>query len=473
MPKTQTFDVIIIGSGSAGFSAAESARKIGASVCVIEQEKLGGECPNFACVPSKAILKTASVYRAVLHAREFGVRTEKVSYDFESIMKYRESVVDKITGGGEFGNRYEKILNSLKITVKKGRAKFVDFHTIEVGGVNIVGKTFVIATGTVDFVPLIPGLEKMKYLRWKDVICIKRQPKSLAIIGGGPVGCEIATFFATFGTRVVLIQSAPQVLHREDAEIAKLARQALESLDIEVITNGNVVEVVNGGGGVYGVHVDVAGNRKMHAVEYVLLAAGNRANTSGLGLEKIGIVTNKRGDITTTKELRTNIPHIFAAGDVNGGLQFTHTAHHEGFIAGHNAALTAKKKRLVKMEIDERVVPRVTFLTSEVASVGMTENEAKAMYGKVLIGRYLVSSLGRSVTEKERNGLIKLVAHPKTHKILGGHIFSERAGEMIHEVALAIYLNTTIDKLASMIHAFPTYSEAVTAAAASVKLESS
>lgn len=466
MPKQQTFDVVVIGSGSAGFSAAEAARKIGASVCVVEQDKLGGECPNYACVPSKALLKAASVYRTVMRAREFGVRTEKVSYDFESVMKYRENVVEKITGGGEFGNRYEKILKSLKINFKKGRAKFVDYHTIKVDDANLVGKTFVIATGTVDFVPPISGLEKMKFLRWKDAIRLKRQPKSLAIIGGGPVGCEIATFFASFGTRVVLIQSAPQVLHREDAEIAKLARKSLESLGVEVITDGKVVEVVNGGGGVYGIHVDVARNRITHAVEHILIAAGNRANIFGLGLEEIGVLTDKRGSIATTKELRTNLAHIFAAGDVNGGLQFTHTAHHEGYIAGYNAALLAKKKRAAKMKMDERVVPRVTFLTSEVVSVGMTEEEAKSTYGKILVSRFPVSALSRSVTENERGGLIKLIVHPKTRKILGGHMFGERAGEVIHEVALAIYLNATIDKLAGMIHAFPTYSEAIAAVAA-------
>lgn len=471
MPKIQTFDVIIIGSGSAGFSAAEAARKAGASVCVVEQERLGGECPNFACIPSKALLKAASVFRLAGRAREFGVNVGSVSYDFDSVIKYRESVVKSITGGGIFGDRYEKILRSLNITLKIGQAKFVDEHTIEVKGENLIGKTFVIATGTVDFVPPIKGIETLKYLRWKDALLLKRQPKSLAIIGGGPVGCELATFFASFGTRVVLIQSAPQVLHREDEEIAGLARETLESLGVEVITNANVFEVVNGGGGVYGVHVDVAGNRTMHAVEQVVLSAGTRANIAGLGLEEIDVEIDKRGFIITTKEQRTSVVHIFAAGDVDGGLQFTHTAHHEGYVAGYNAALTAKKKRTARMKIDERVVSRVTFLSLEVASVGMTQKEAKEAFGKVLVGRYPIAALGRAVTEHSSDGMMKLVAHPKTRKILGGHMIGNRAGEVIHEVALAIYLNAIIDKLAGMIHAFPTYSESITAAASSSKLE--
>ncbi|MBI2475212.1 NAD(P)/FAD-dependent oxidoreductase [Candidatus Uhrbacteria bacterium] len=472
MPKTPTYDVIVIGSGSAGFSAAEAARKVGASVCVIENDRLGGDCPNYACVPSKALLKTASVYRLANRAREYGVSVGSVSYNYDLVMKYRENVVKSITGGGTFGARYEKIFRSLGISVKIGKARFLDEHTIEVKGENLIGKTFVIATGSVEFVPSISGIETLKYLIWKDALSLKRQPKSLGIIGGGPVGCELATFFSSFGTRVVLIQSAPQVLHREDAEIAGLARKALESLGVEVITNANVVEVINGGGGVYGVHVDVSGNKTMHAVEQVVLAAGNRANTSDLGLEKLDMRLGTRGTIITTNEQRTSVPYIFAAGDVCGGMQFTHTSHHEGYIAGHNAALLAKKKRASRMKIDERVVPRVTFLSTEVASVGMTQKEAKDAFGKVLVGRYPFSALGRTATEYGSEGLIKIIAHPKTRKIFGGHIIGERAGEIVHEIALAIYLNTTIDKLASMIHAFPSYSESVTAAASSSKLES-
>ena len=471
MPKTPTYDVIVIGSGSAGFSAAEAARKTGASVCIVEQERLGGDCPNYACVPSKALLKTASVYRLVNRAREYGVSVGSVSYNYDLVMKYRENVVQSITGGGAYGARYEKIFRSLGIVVKIGKAKFVDEHTIEVKGENLIGKTFVIATGSAEFVPQIPGIDTLKYLLWKDALRLKRQPKSLGIIGGGPVGCELATFFASFGTRVVLIQSASQVLHREDAEIAGLARKVLEALGVEVVTNANVVEVVNGGGGVYGVNVDVGGNRTMHAVEQVVLAAGNRANTDDLGLEKLEVKLGSRGSIITTNEQRTSVPYIFAAGDVCGGMQFTHTAHHEGFIAGHNAALMAKKKRALRMKINERVVPRVTFLSTEVASVGMTQKEAKEAFGKVLVGRYPFSALGRTATEHGSEGLIKIIAHPKTRKIIGGHIIGERAGEVVHEIALAIYLNATIDKLAGMIHAFPSYSESITAAASSAKLE--
>ena len=209
----------------------------------------------------------------------------------------------------------------------------------------------------------------------------------------------------------------------------------------------------------------------MHAVSQIVLAAGKRANTKTLGLEEVGVVVDEQGSIRTNKQQCTTNKTIFSAGDVDGGMQFTHTAHHEGVVAGYNAALVAKKKRTTKKLSDERVVPRVTFLDPEVASVGMTEQEVKQKFKKVLVGRCELSALGRTVTEHRRFGLLKIVAHPKTGVILGGHMIGDRAGEVIHELALAIYLNTTIEKLSKLIHAYPTFSEAITAATSSAMVK--
>jgi len=472
MPKQATFDVIIIGSGSAGFSAVEGAVSVGASVCVIEEGKLGGECPNFACVPSKAVLKTAKVYRTAKKAREYGIELGTLSHDFSKVTQYRKKVVETITGGGQHGERYEQIMKKLGVTVKYGKAQLLDDHVVQVRGENFFGKTIVLTTGTVDFVPPIPGLETVKYWNWKDAIQAIRQPKSLAVIGGGPVGCEIATFYASFGTRVTLLQSASNVLNREDQEIAQIARDGLTKLSVDVRTSVKILEVINARGGVLGLRIEYAGQEQTLAVEKIVLATGKRSNIQGLGLDDVGVVLDNRGNIKTTKEQRTSIRHIFAAGDVDGGMQFTHTAHHEGYNAGYNAGLLAKKKRKAPKKTDERVVPRVTFVEPEVASVGMTQAEVKDKYKKVLVGRYQVAALGRAVTENKRVGLIKIVAHPKTRKVLGGHVAGERAGEVMHEIALAMYLGATIDKLADMIHAFPTFSEGIKAAAASAQMES-
>ncbi|MCR4313959.1 MAG: NAD(P)/FAD-dependent oxidoreductase [Candidatus Uhrbacteria bacterium] len=456
MAKQLVFDVVVIGSGSAGFSAVEAATQQGAKVCLIEKGKLGGECPNDACIPSKALLRAAAVYRTLGSVREFGIDASGRSFDWEKIQAYRKRIVTSITGGEE-GERYLQILKRLKVTLKKGEARFVDTHTLEVNDEKVEGKAVVIATGTVDFIPPIDGLRDVRFWGWKEALMASRQPKSIALIGGGPVACEIATLYASFGTRVVILQSASTILNREDEEISQRAQGALEALGVEVVVSAQVLSCVNGGMGAMGLKVKVGKEEHVFAVESVVVATGKRPNVAHLGMERVGLAL-------------TGSASIFAAGDVDGGLMFTHTAHHEGWIAGYNAARVAlKKKGLLKR--DERVVPRVTFIEPEVASVGMTQAEVKKKFGNALVGRYETGWLGRAVTDHAGNGLVKLVAHPKTRKLLGAHAISPHAGEIIHEAALAIYVGVTIDKLAQMIHAFPTYAEGLKAAAGSAQIE--
>lgn len=468
MAKQQTYDVVVIGSGSAGFSAVEAAVAQGAKVCLIEKGKLGGECPNDACIPSKALLRAAAVYRTLGSVREFGIDASGRSFDWKKIQAYRERVVLTVTGGDE-GERYQQILKRLKVTLKKGEARFVSARTLEVGDEKIEGKSIVVATGTADFIPPIDGLHDVRFWGWREALTAQRQPKSIAIIGGGPVACEIATFYASFGTRVVILQSAPVVLHREDDEISRRAKGALEALGVEVVVDAQVLSCVNGGMGAMGLKVKVDKEERVFAVENVVVAAGKRPNVDHLDVERAELEL-KNGALWTSFEQRTNRSYIFAAGDVDGGLMFTHTAHEEGWVAGHNAAKVAMKKKGF-FKHDERVIPRVTFIEPEVASVGMTQAELKAKAGKVLVGRYETGGLGRTVTDHAENGLVKLVAHPKTRKLLGAHVIAPHAGEFIHEAALAIFLGSTIDSLAGMIHAFPTYAEGLKAAALSASIE--
>lgn len=453
MPKSKTFDVVVIGSGSAGFSAVEAASRQGAKVCLIEKGKLGGECPNDACIPSKALLRAAAAYRSLGSIREFGIDISGRSFDWGRIQAYRQTIVETITG--KQGQRYEQLLKKLKVTLIRGEARFTDSHEIEVAGERVVGKTFVVATGSVDVVPPIEGLSMARVWGWKEALNATRQPKSLAIVGGGPVGCEIATFYASFGTRVLLLQSAPVVLHREDEEISQRSQEALETLGVEVVTNAQVQSCLNGGMGAMGLKVKINQQEKVFAVENVVIAVGKRPQVDRLGLDQ------------NTLERSA---HIFLAGDVDSGPMFTHTAHHEGWIAGYNAAFMALKRRGTKLKPDERVVPRVTFIDPEVASVGMTQAEVLAKKKSVLVGRYETSVLGRSVTDRGKGGMVKLVADPKTRKLLGAHAICPHAGELIHEAALAISLGARIDALAGMIHAFPTYAEALKGAASQTEL---
>jgi pyruvate/2-oxoglutarate dehydrogenase complex dihydrolipoamide dehydrogenase (E3) component len=462
-----SFDVLIIGTGSAGFSAMEGALSVGASVCVIEKDRFGGECPNYACVPSKAVLQAAKMFRHANALKAYGSKASSVGYDFNAVWEYRKSVVETITGGGEHGDRYIKILDQLGVERRMGEAKFVDANTVEVDGKQLKGKAIIIATGTVDFIPPIPGVEDVPYWGWKEAIQAKTQPKSLSIIGGGPVGCEIATYYASFGTRVTLLQAAPAVLNREDEEISVLAKTALERVGVKVMVGAQIQKLVKRANMI---QVETAEQGTI-TTERLVIATGKRSNVAGLNLEDAGVRLDKRGALATNKQQRTNIDHIFGAGDVDGGMQFTHTAHHEGWVAGYNAGLKALNKETKPAKSNDRVVPRATFINPEVASVGMTQVQVKEKFGAALVGRYRVAALGRAVTENARFGLIKVVAHPKTKKILGAHMIGERAGEVIHEAALAIHLNATLEQLTSMIHAFPTYSEGLKAAAAMATLE--
>lgn len=464
-----SFDVIVIGSGAAGFSAAEAARAEGARVCLVERAELGGECPNWACVPSKALLRAARAAREAKDAQTYGVSSGGLHVDWAKVMEYRARVVDSVTGGG--GARYVKVAARLGIEIVRGSAVFLDPHTIDVGGKLLRGRAFVIATGTVEFVPPIPGIESFPYISSRTALTLDRLPQTMAIVGGGPVGCELATAYASFGTRVVLIQSGPTVLGREDVEIAQMAGQSLEDLGVELQTDAIVTEVINARGGVYGLRVSANGSVTTHAVGCVVVAAGKRANVDGLGLDAAGVRLDPRGNVATGDDRRTSADHVFAAGDVDGGMLFTHAAHREGAVAGRNAARAAGAAEGDAERTDLRVVPRVTFVSPEVASVGMTAAEAKARFKRALVGRAHVASLGRAATDNGRFGLVKIVAHPSTRKVLGCHVLSEHAGELVHEAALAIHLNATVDKISSMIHAYPTWSESLASAAGACALE--
>lgn len=459
----KTYDVIVIGSGASGFSAAAEASRRGASVCVVERDAWGGECPNYACVPTKALLKSAKqYYQAKKRLQEYGVYAKSVTYNFSKIMARKEDVVHTITGGGD------RILQSAKdsgIETISGDAEFVDEHTLKVGSKKIRGDRIVIASGTVDVIPPIDGLEEAGYLTYKDAVALKRKPSSIVIVGGGPVGCEFATFFGMLETHVTLIQISPVLLDKEDEEISALAQKQLEELGVNVFTNAKALSVERQGAKRMVVFQEGDKKRQSVVVDRVLIAAGKRANIKGLKLENAGVKMDSKGRLDLDKYLRTSKNHIFAAGDVAGGLLFTHTAHAEGSIVGKNVMQKTARSMDTR---DLKVIPRVTFLSPEIASVGMTPKEAKEKKKNVLIDRFPVGALGRAVTESERTGLVKLVVDEKTRTILGGHIVSDRAGEMIHEVALAMYKKIKIDDVAGMIHAYPTFSEAIAAAAGSV-----
>ncbi len=447
-------------------AAAAAARATGASVCLVEADQLGGSSPYWACVPSKTLLHVAAEYRNTRSASALGLACTGTSFDWKKVGLGREQVVNAVAG-----EKYSAWAKEKKIETRRGVAKFVRPTVLEVGGTYVEGKAFVLATGSQDRVPDIHGLSTIPFLTSREAWQLDRVPKSMAIIGGGPVGCELATCFASFGTRVVLVESAPTVLQKEESELAASVQESLAGLGVEVVVGANVLEAINARGGVYGLKVQAGGSVTTHAIDVVVVAVGRQAQIEGLGLEAAGVAVNAQGSVSTNGELRTSAKHIWAAGDVNGGMILTHVARAEGVVAGTNAGFASLGKRVAPRKAQFGPVPHVTFVAPELASVGETVAEARGRLKNVLVGRAQVSGLTRAVTDRSTLGQCMIVAHPRTRKILGCHVLAPRAGEVIHEAVLAMKFGATASDLVQTIHAFPTYSELLAQAAANLQLE--
>ncbi|KKW30526.1 MAG: Dihydrolipoyl dehydrogenase [Candidatus Uhrbacteria bacterium GW2011_GWD2_52_7] len=461
MKKTAALsvDIVVIGGGSAGLSAAFRAAEQGVRVCVVEYEKLGGECPNWACVPTKAMLKAASLYHTMRRdGARFGVRAKGLTLDVHALMKRKDAVVDVITGSGK---RMRKALDEAGIEVVRGRATFTGKTTISVGERVIKAKSFIVATGSREYVPPIDGVDDVPVLTFRDAVSLKRLPESIVIIGGGPVGCEFATFFAKCGVRTTLMHIGPQLLSREDAELAGMAAERLRDVYVGLVPKCKVLSLRKSGKRVCVTYQSGTATRKTVMVDAVMLATGRRPNSDGLALEKAGATFDAEGHLRIDAALRV-APRVFAAGDVTGEWQFTHVAHHAGVLAADNAVRSLRHAPPKRMRLD--VVPHVTFIDPELASVGMTAEEAVSAGCAIDIKRFPVGALGRAVVDGKREGMFKVILDQSSGKILGAHLLSDRAGEVIHEVALAMHLGARWDDVASMMHAYPTYSEVIPAA---------
>ncbi len=459
------FDVAVIGGGAAGLSAAESANRLGVDVVLIETAKLGGECPNDACVPTKTLLKSArTFYHAKHQLAEYGVYASNVTFRFSEIIARRHEVVAKLTGKGR---RLHTLMDKLGIDVIQEYAKFLDPHTIQIGKDTLTAKAFVLATGSSSFIPPIAGLEECGFITYLEASTLPTLPKSLVIIGGGPVGCEYATFFAMLGVQVTILERNARILEREDESISNEAEKVLQSYGVKIYTNATTLSVKKERRQ-KAIAFQVEGKRRsVILAEQILVASGKFPNIAGLNPLSAGLALDAKRRLKINESLQTNVKHLFAAGDIALRMQFTHVAQKSGAIAGENAARLALKKR--KMLIfDQTVIPRVTFIEPEIASVGITENEAKSQKLACVTGEFPIQGLGRALTDGNRMGFLKLVVNEKTRHILGAHMIGQNAGEVIHEIALAMHVEATVDDLAATMHAFPTYSELIPAAASQI-----
>lgn len=460
-PRTRldatAYDVVIFGGGSAGIAAAEGAAAAGAQkIAIIEEDRLGGECPWWSCVPSKAGLKSVKVFRDLqLNAGRFGIRSRGITADFGAIAARRDAVVHLLTGSGK---RLPALVKSLGVRVVSGRGHFLEEHEVVAHGTKLQAKAFVIATGSEEILPPISGLETVPYWTHRDVARLQTLPRSLVIIGAGPVGVEYATYFSGLGVPVTILQRSDRILSRTDEELALLASDELRKRGVKIITKSTVLAAAADGRSINLTYQVGRKPRQVLSTDHVLIAAGRRPSVNGLGLDRLGISLE---DIYTGQALddyqRSEAKHVFFAGDAAGGLQFTHVAHRGGWIAGWNAANVSKPRRLRK--IDHAITPGVTFTDPEFASVGLTGEQAVAKKKKIRVFKASIASLGRALTDGATTGMCKVVVDAKTDLILGAHMLGERAGEVIHEVALAMRFGITMSELQDVTRAYPTYSE--------------
>lgn len=449
----ESYDLVVIGGGSAGLKAARTAAKRGARVALAEERELGGECFWAGCVPTKAMVRAAEVWHLVRRATEFGIEAKVERADFAAAMAFKDRAVRAVGGEGD----PTAGLRRQGIHYIHQRAGFRDPHTVQIGKETVRADRVVIATGTIPFVPYIEGLEGVGYITNREAVALTSLPKSLIVLGGGPIGLEFAQIFRRFGAEVTVVEAGPQILANEDAQIAELVTGYLCDEGIRVLTAARAV-AAGASHGSKTLTVQVAGDCLTLSAEEILVAAGRAACTGDLNLEAAGVKYSQRA-IATDEFLRTNQPHIWVAGDAAGGYLFTHVASFEGKLVADNAFGDSPTA------YNPRVVPRATFVDPEVASVGYTESAALEAGKEVTVRSFSFADLDRAILSGDARGIVKLVIEAGTNQILGAHIVGPQASSVIAEVVLAMQHHLPVTAIAETMHAYPSFPEAVEAAA--------
>ena len=448
------YDLIIIGAGSAGLTAAGFAVQLGVRVALIEKHRVGGDCTWTGCVPSKTLLKAAKVAHQMRTADRCGLTPADPRIDIGSVMAHVRDVVGEV-----YRDESPDALRDEGIDVYLGAARFLDANTLAVGDETLNARHALIATGAHPFIPPLEGLEDVPFLTYQTIWDLKTLPHRLLIVGAGPVGCEMAQAFARLGARVTLVTGRERVLVRDEPAASRVIGNVFTDEGIDVRYNSRATVVRQDADGI---HL-TAGAREIVG-DALLIAAGRRPNVNGLDLEKAAVAYSARG-IQVDPNLRTSQRHIYAAGDCLGGPQFTHYAGWQAFIAARNALLPSAMSGIPDS------VPWTTFTDPEVAHVGISEAQARETFGdQVLICGWSMRQVDRARIEGDAGGFLKVVLKAD-HTILGVTVVAERAGEMIHEWIVALAQNMKVGDLGSIIHIYPTYSTASMQAAASIRVE--
>lgn len=449
--KQDRYDLVVIGAGSGGLVGARFAAQLGAKVALVEKNRIGGDCTWTGCVPSKALLKAAKIAHEVRTAAHYGVIANPPAIDMPRVRDYVRGAIQSVY-------RYETPdeLTRQGMEVVLGTARFINGSSIEVGGHTLSSKAFLITTGGRPLLPPITGLEQVPFVTYESIFDNEVLPQTMIIVGGGPIGMEMAQAYQRLGSQVTVVAS--QVLPKEDADVQQLMQTLLEREGVRFVLE-QAASVCRGSAGitVKTEHHDARG-------DLLLVAAGRAPNVKGLQLENAGVHHTERG-IPVDGQLRTNVKHVYAAGDVLGGYQFTHYAGWQAFHAVRNALLPGSSSGKTEL------VPWVTFTAPEVAHVGLTERQAVAEAGgDIMIHRHPMTHVDRAVCENDTPGLIKLISR-KDGTILGATIVASRAGEAIMELIVGITQGLKLKDLAGTIHPYPTYSSGVQQMAVDITVE--
>jgi dihydrolipoamide dehydrogenase len=452
-----SFDIIIIGSGPGGYVTAIRASQLGFKTAIVERDYLGGICLNWGCIPTKALLRSAEIYHYMQHAKDYGLSAEKVGYDAQAVVKRSRAVSKRLNDGVGFLMRKNKVAVIWgeaaidapgKVTVKpKGEGP-----KGALGPGTYQAKHIIIATGARPRV--LPGIEPDKKLVWTyfEAMVPERVPKSLLVIGSGAIGVEFASFFRTLGSEVTIVEVLPQILPVEDGEIAAFARKSFEKQGIKIMTGAKVTKLDKKGDGVTAEIEDAKGQKSSLAVERVISAVGVVGNIENLGLEKLGVKTD-RGTIVIDGHCRTNVPGIYAIGDVAGPPMLAHKAEHEGVIC------VEAIKSLNPHPIDKLLIPGCTYCQPQIASVGLTEAAAKEKKIDIRVGRFPFVGNGKAIALGEDQGLVKVIFDKKTGALLGAHMVGAEVTELIQGYVVAMNLETTEEELMHTVFPHPTLSE--------------
>lgn len=439
----QSYDIVVIGGGAAGLTAAAGSAKFGLKVALIEKEKLGGDCLYDGCVPSKTLIRSAKIVSLIRRAHEFGLHKASPSFEFEDVIRHVWEVIEKI-GQHDNPERFRK----MGIDVIFGVPRFISSRELMVGGKKIRSKKFIISTGSSPLIPDIGGLRQTGFITHLDVFRLKTLPASIIVIGAGPIGMEMSQAFARFGSEVTVIEMENQILPKEDLDISKTLESCLAKEGIRFYT-GKIVKRVSSENGKKAVLCVKDGKEFVHRADEILLAVGRTPNTDGLNLEASGVEHTEKG-ITVNSNLKTTAKNIWACGDVVGPYLFTHMAEYQAGIVLRNALFRLPAK------VDYSAVPWTTFTDPEVAHIGLTEKEATEKDLNYTVYKHNYTDVDRAVTEVEGHGFVKVIATGWRGKIIGAHIIGPNAGELIHELILAIRKGLTVKDISSTIHVYPT-----------------